>query len=616
MKRASRFSLFIIFIHCFLFITIGTITSAQAQTGEPQIVRKAGGVLAGSATKRVEPAYPPLAKAAQVSGAVVVEVTVDTEGKVMAARAISGHPLLKDAAITAARQWVFVPTKLSGQAVKVIGTITFNFNGDFKRDDSEELKAAKEAVRLNPNSVEAQYELGIAYSQFGRFEEAIEPFKKAISLKPDYEEAYGALGNLYDQIKRYDDAIINYRQGLEKLPESIRLLSGLSQIFLTTKRYDESLEILKKMVALEPAKATHHYQLARLYFIIKKDNEALTHLLQAINLEPKHTLSHNLLGAVYYRRGQYAEAINSYKQALASSPDGQLRGAIYVDLGVAYFKANQFVEAIEALKEGINLTSRRIDAYCHLGDAYAVLSRYEEALDAYKEGLEFYPGDAVFQNRIAGMYRKLGRAEDAEKFLREEIKNTPDAPGAYFDLAKLLYDNQSFEEGNSFIKKIVTIHSQNADVRIAAARLYSAYGRTAEAEAEYRAVLRFAPNNALVLNNLGYDLVERNEKLDEALKLIQRAVELEPRNGYYLDSLGWAYFKLGKLEDAERNLKQAADILPDAAEIYDHLGDVYQKQGRIEQAKTAWRRALSLSATSEDRTRLKAKIDNRVEKKN
>jgi protein TonB len=75
----------------------------------------------------VQPNYPPLAKAARVAGAVVVEVTVDEDGGVISARAVSGHPLLKDAAVAAARAWRFTPTQLSGVPVKVIGTITFNF---------------------------------------------------------------------------------------------------------------------------------------------------------------------------------------------------------------------------------------------------------------------------------------------------------------------------------------------------------------------------------------------------------------------------------------------------------------------------------------------------------
>jgi TonB family protein len=109
--------------------TGGTTGGGAATTdgSSPDIIRKSGGVLQGSAIRRAQPFYPPLAKAARVSGNVVVEVTVDETGDVMAARAVSGHPLMKDCAVAAARAWKFKPTELSGTPVKVIGTITFNF---------------------------------------------------------------------------------------------------------------------------------------------------------------------------------------------------------------------------------------------------------------------------------------------------------------------------------------------------------------------------------------------------------------------------------------------------------------------------------------------------------
>jgi protein TonB len=93
----------------------------------PKVIRKSTGVLQGEATRRVEPPYPPLAKAARVAGAVPVEIMIDESGAVISARALGGHPLLKDAAVNAARGWRFKPTLLSGTPVKVIGTITFNF---------------------------------------------------------------------------------------------------------------------------------------------------------------------------------------------------------------------------------------------------------------------------------------------------------------------------------------------------------------------------------------------------------------------------------------------------------------------------------------------------------
>jgi len=94
---------------------------------DSKLIRKSGGVLAGSATHRVDAVMPPLARAARISGSVVVEVLIDEVENVISARAISGHPLLKDAAVEAARQWQFSPTQLSGAAVRVIGTLTFYF---------------------------------------------------------------------------------------------------------------------------------------------------------------------------------------------------------------------------------------------------------------------------------------------------------------------------------------------------------------------------------------------------------------------------------------------------------------------------------------------------------
>ena len=118
----------------------------------PSITRKSGGSFEKSAVKRVQPAYPPLAKAARVSGTVVVEVVVNEAGDVISMRAISGHPLLRDEAAAAARQWEFTPTELSGKPVKVIGTLTFTFSlGDQNEPDSPPVRTLneEEARKIN-----------------------------------------------------------------------------------------------------------------------------------------------------------------------------------------------------------------------------------------------------------------------------------------------------------------------------------------------------------------------------------------------------------------------------------------------------------------------------------
>ena len=104
------------------------------------------------------------------------------------------------------------------------------------------------------------------------------------------------------------------------------------------------------------------------------------------------------------------------------------------------------------------------------------------------------------------------------------------------------------------------------------------------------------------------DRIERDKNINEAFDLITQAVKTDPTNPSYLDSLGWAYFKLGKFAEAEKNLKEAAEINPSSSTINEHLGDVYQKQGKTELALNAWQKALNLASNAADINRLKTKL--------
>src|SRR5207302_6498624 len=114
-----------------------------------------------------------------------------------------------------------------------------------------------------------------------------------------------------------------------------------------------------------------------------------------------------------------------------------------------------------------------------------------------------------------------------------------------------------------------------------------------QAEEVFRKILVTNPNNPAVLNYLGYMFADRGTRLDEALTLIKKAVDMDPANGAYLDSLGWAYFKLGKYDMAEENLVKAAQRTKSDPTVQDHLGDLYQKTGRLKLAAAHWERAIN-----------------------
>jgi Flp pilus assembly protein TadD len=138
-----------------------------------------------------------------------------------------------------------------------------------------------------------------------------------------------------------------------------------------------------------------------------------------------------------------------------------------------------------------------------------------------------------------------------------------------------------------------------------------------QAEAQFRKALEIDPQNAAVLNYLGYMLADHDEKLPEALKLIRQAVLLDPQNYAYLDSLGWAYYKTGQYELAEENIRKANERNSGDPTIHDHLGDVYEKTGKLKMAVTQWDRSMKDYANSlpadadpEDVAKVQHKLEN------
>ena len=132
--------------------------------------------------------------------------------------------------------------------------------------------------------------------------------------------------------------------------------------------------------------------------------------------------------------------------------------------------------------------------------------------------------------------------------------------------------------------------------------------RFSESEAQFLQLIAKEPDNAPALNYLGYMLAERGERLDESVQYLKRALAIDPENGSYLDSIGWAYFKDGKLDLALDNLKRAADRLMANSVVQSHYADVLFKLGKYDEAIDAWNRALSGDGDEIDRNDIDKKI--------
>ena len=199
---------------------------------------------------------------------------------------------------------------------------------------------------------------------------------------------------------------------------------------------------------------------------------------------------------------------------------------------------------------------------------------------------------------LASQQADMGDADKALKDVRAMLKGNsdPDDRQVYIALAQMNTRLRRFSDAEQALDKAEQLSTKTDDkeyVWFLRGSTFERDKRYAEAEEQFKKVLASDPDHASTLNYLGYMLADQNTKLDEALTYIKRAVDLDPGNGAYLDSLGWAYFRLGKYEQAEDNLLKASQKINTDPTVHDHLGDLYQKTGRLKQAATNWERALT-----------------------
>jgi TonB family protein len=228
---------------CLVILIISLAQARPSQLPKPRYIKVSGGVLQGSAIKKVPPSYPPLAKAALATGQVQVQITVSERGEVIEAIVIDGHPLLGDAALEAARQWVFKPIKLNTRPVKVQGILTFNFtltDGD------------PAALESTPRTTDEYLARGKARLAADDAPGAVADFDKVIELAPDDPETYNERGQARLEKGDKAGALSDFNKAIELDPKAAPFYLNRGLVLLREGKDVESQRDFERGLALEP----------------------------------------------------------------------------------------------------------------------------------------------------------------------------------------------------------------------------------------------------------------------------------------------------------------------------------------------------------------------------
>jgi tetratricopeptide (TPR) repeat protein len=270
------------------------------------------------------------------------------------------------------------------------------------------------------------------------------------------------------------------------------------------------------------------------------------------------------------------------------------------DLGLVYLQLSLFLSPSHPL------------ALLSLADLYESLKKPELAIKIYER---VPPGSPLHRNaaiQMAANLDSLERADDAQKHLEALIKQNPDDLEAIMALGNVLRGHKKFAEcANVYAKGIATIskpEKANWIVFYFRGICYERSKQWAKAETDLKKALELFPDQPHVLNYLGYSWIDQGVKLDEGMEMIKKAVQQRPDDGYIVDSLGWAYYRLGNYEEATKQLERAIELKPEDPTINDHLGDAYWRVGRVLEAKFQWAHARDLKPDAEELPNIEEKL--------
>lgn len=506
-------------------------------------------------------------------------------------------------------------------------------------DESERLLLR--LVEVRPDDPRAWLELGILAISRRDYDGAAESFGRARALAPSNLAATGYLAEALVRAGRLGEGEQVLVELLRKDPSQLRARMALTRIHVDSGDLKSAIEVLRSVPADQASDPAVRRRLAFLLADVSEIDEAAELTSSLLADAPGDLELRKLavrLEAVAGRYEDAAELLRVYVRASPEDVDAVVELAEYLEmLGLEDEAVSTLERGRAALKDGSDgerrLTLYLLDLLGRRGEWEAVLVETEPQIDSQQSSES--PDWTVFPLHAEALYHARG-LRPARKFLSRLASDSPAlAPAARAKEAELLLADDRERQarqvladlaatdgalGPSLAARVWSIRDrpdealsparealrrapESVELRFQLASILDDAGHWSRAERELLAIVEAQPDHAPALNYLGYAWADRQADpavLERALELTRRAVELSPGNGAYQDSLGWAYFKLGRYEDARPHLERAAALIVNDPVILEHLGDLYRAIGDHGRARTFYRWAVRMDSDNRD----------------
>jgi len=484
---------------------------------------------------------------------------------------------------------------------------------------AEAIPVLRRLAEADPDRSEPTALLADAYEQAGRTDAAVSLLESVVARRPQF---YAPLAALYVKQGRLEDAVAAYQRAVGRSPQDPDLKTRLAVTLLSGGR---SADVGRAVTLLQDARRqspgdTHVlYLLGQAQRMAGQLDEAETTARQLIAIAPRQSSGAYALAQVLEQKQSYQEIVDLLEPVVSSPEATGKPGAgdltpLLVSLGFAYQELGQHDRAIGAFDraQAASPADESIEVY-RIATLVAA-RRYREALERASAAAAARPGDQRLVRLRAEALRCAGKEDEAIRSLEDALTAHRDDVSAHLALSELQAGVKRYDAAARVLEQAMARFPADLSLPFQLGSVFERQGRIPEAERRFKDVIAKDPLHAPALNYLGYMLADRGERLGEAIGYIERAVRIEPWNGAFLDSLGWAYYKQGRLDLAEPALRKAAARRPRDSAVQDHFGDLLFRLERYQEAMSAWRKALDGDGEQIDRDAVGRKIRSATEK--
>jgi tetratricopeptide (TPR) repeat protein len=451
------------------------------------------------------------------------------------------------------------------------------------------------------------YNYAQVLTKLGRGDESRRYLERAIAIDPTFGPAILQLVDIYQKQDEWQKAAEVLQPLIAEDPLNLDLQRQQALYYLRAGQLDKARDSFQAILATDPKDDRSRFYLAEALSDMEQHGEADAIYRALLEKTPNDSDLLASYGLSLTAQRNYGEAAKTFT-TLLSVPDvpDNLVALARTQMALIAYEQHRYAEAVESVRSVLVFHDKPNGQALSIAvESLKKEKRYAEAMELLKPLADKYGSNPLIGARMVELLMRTGDRPGALQMAQTQAKF---GPRNAISAAEAFVEAEDFPDALRLISAQSQAKPDDIDLLFELGSIYERSGDRPQAEKAFLSLLTKNPEHAQTLNYLGYMWAEKGENLDRAAEMLNRAVSHEPRNGAYVDSLGWVYYQQGKLDLAEKYLIDATRLLPRDATVREHLGDVFAKRGDVDKALQSYRHALTLEPPQKDEAKLRSKI--------